>query len=43
MPITEQLYQILFEGKSPLAGLNSLLTREPTDEFLSLGVTAPEL
>lgn len=38
MPITEQLYQILFEGKPPLAGLNSLLTREPTDEFLSLGV-----
>ena len=39
MPITEQLYQILFEGKHPLAGLNSLLTREPTDEFLSLGVS----
>ncbi|HYP20614.1 MAG TPA: NAD(P)H-dependent glycerol-3-phosphate dehydrogenase [Chloroflexia bacterium] len=38
MPITEQLYQILFEGKAPLAGLYSLLTREPTDEFLSLGV-----
>lgn len=38
MPITEQLYQILFEGKPPLAGLNALLTREPTDEFLSLGV-----
>lgn len=38
MPITEQLYQILFEGKAPLDGLNSLLTREPTDEFLSLGV-----
>jgi glycerol-3-phosphate dehydrogenase (NAD(P)+) len=40
MPITEQLYQILFEGKHPLAGLNSLLTREPTDEFLSLGVSS---
>jgi glycerol-3-phosphate dehydrogenase (NAD(P)+) len=39
MPITEQIYQILFEKKHPLAGLNSLLTREPTDEFLSLGVT----
>jgi glycerol-3-phosphate dehydrogenase (NAD(P)+) len=42
MPITEQLYQILFEGKAPLAGLNSLLTREPTDEFLSLGVAGSE-
>ena len=37
MPITEQLYQILFENKSPLEGLNSLLTRDPTDELLSLG------
>jgi glycerol-3-phosphate dehydrogenase (NAD(P)+) len=43
MPITEQLYQILFEGKAPLAGLNSLLTREPTDEFLSLGVAGQEV
>jgi glycerol-3-phosphate dehydrogenase (NAD(P)+) len=42
MPITEQLYQVLFEGKTPMLGLNALLTREPTDEFLSLGVTAPE-
>lgn len=40
MPITEQLYSVLFEGKPALAGLNSLLTRDPTDEFLSLGVTA---
>ncbi len=38
MPITEQLYQILFEGKAPLDGLTALLTREPTDELLSLGV-----
>jgi glycerol-3-phosphate dehydrogenase (NAD(P)+) len=38
MPITEQLYQVLFQGKSPLEGLNSLLMRDPTDEFLSLGV-----
>jgi glycerol-3-phosphate dehydrogenase (NAD(P)+) len=37
MPITEQLYQVLFGGKSALDGLNALLTREPTDEFLSLG------
>ncbi len=39
MPITEQLHSILFEGKSPMEGLNALLTREPTDEFLSLGVS----
>lgn len=39
MPITEQLYQVLFEGKPALAGLGALLTREPTDEFLSLGIT----
>ncbi|MFL5732555.1 MAG: NAD(P)H-dependent glycerol-3-phosphate dehydrogenase [Chloroflexia bacterium] len=38
MPITQQLYEILFEGKPPLEGLNALLSREPTDEFLSLGV-----
>ena len=38
MPITEQQYQVLFEGKSPLDALNALLMREPTDEFLSLGV-----
>ena len=40
MPITEQLYSVLFEGKPALHGLNSLLTREPTDEFLSLGVSS---
>ena len=39
MPITEQLYEVLFEGKPALAGLGSLLTREPTDEFASLGVS----
>jgi glycerol-3-phosphate dehydrogenase (NAD(P)+) len=39
MPITDQLYGILFEKKSPLEGLAALLTREPTDEFLSLGVS----
>lgn len=39
MPITEQLYRILFEGKAPMEGLAALLTREPTDEFLSLGVS----
>lgn len=42
MPITEQLYQVLFQGKAPLEGLNSLLMRDPTDEFLSLGVTGSE-
>jgi glycerol-3-phosphate dehydrogenase (NAD(P)+) len=41
MPITEQLYGVLFEKKSPLEGLAALLTREPTDEFLSLGVSQP--
>lgn len=39
MPITEQLYSVLFEGKPALAGLTSLLTREPTDELISLGVS----
>jgi glycerol-3-phosphate dehydrogenase (NAD(P)+) len=39
MPITEQLYGVLFDKKNLMEGLNSLLTREPTDEFLSLGVT----
>jgi glycerol-3-phosphate dehydrogenase (NAD(P)+) len=39
MPITKQLYEVLFEGKSVMLGLSALLTREPTDEFLSLGVT----
>ena len=42
MPITEQLYQVLFEGKSALDGLNALLTRDPTDEFQSLAVTEGE-
>jgi glycerol-3-phosphate dehydrogenase (NAD(P)+) len=42
MPITEQLHAILFEGKPFLEGLNALLTREPTDEFLSLGVEGVE-
>jgi len=40
MPITEQLYQILFENKSTMDGLSALLTRDPTDEFLSLGLDA---
>jgi glycerol-3-phosphate dehydrogenase (NAD(P)+) len=42
MPITQQLYEVLFEGKSAMLGLSALLTREPTDEFLSLGVTLDE-
>jgi hypothetical protein len=25
-----------------MSGLNALLTREPTDEFLSLGVSIPD-
>lgn len=42
MPITQQLYEVLFEGKSAMLGLSALLTREPTDEFLSLGVSLEE-
>jgi glycerol-3-phosphate dehydrogenase (NAD(P)+) len=42
MPITEQLHSVLFEGRAPLEGVQALLTREPTDEFLSLGVTSDE-
>jgi glycerol-3-phosphate dehydrogenase (NAD(P)+) len=38
MPITEQLYRVLFEGCDLMTGLNALLRREPTDEFISLGL-----
>jgi glycerol-3-phosphate dehydrogenase (NAD(P)+) len=38
MPITEQLYRVLFERCDLMTGLNALLTREPTDEFVSLGL-----
>ena len=32
MPITEQVYQVLFEDKSPQAAVSDLMTREPRDE-----------
>jgi glycerol-3-phosphate dehydrogenase (NAD(P)+) len=32
MPITEQVYQVLFHGKDPLAALTELMTREPRSE-----------
>lgn len=32
MPITEQVYQVLFEGKSPQAAVADLMTREPKEE-----------
>ncbi|MFQ6008542.1 MAG: glycerol-3-phosphate dehydrogenase, partial [Candidatus Zixiibacteriota bacterium] len=28
MPITTQVYQVLFDGKSPLAAVEELMTRE---------------
>jgi glycerol-3-phosphate dehydrogenase (NAD(P)+) len=33
MPITEQLYQVMFEGKSPLTAVVDLMMREPTAEM----------
>lgn len=33
MPITDQVYQVLFEGKSPQAALTELMTRGPKDEI----------
>jgi glycerol-3-phosphate dehydrogenase (NAD(P)+) len=33
MPITEQIYQVLFESKSPLEATKDLMTREPKPEF----------
>lgn len=32
MPITEQVYQVLFDHKDPLAALTDLMTREPKSE-----------
>lgn len=32
MPITEQVYRVLFEGKSPKAAVTDLMSREPKDE-----------
>jgi glycerol-3-phosphate dehydrogenase (NAD(P)+) len=33
MPITEQVYQVLFEDKSPKVAVCELMTREPKDEI----------
>jgi glycerol-3-phosphate dehydrogenase (NAD(P)+) len=33
MPITEQMYQVLFENKSPLQAIFDLMSREPTQEL----------
>ena len=33
LPITEQMYAVLFEGKSPLAAIADLMRREPKDEL----------
>ena len=32
MPITEQVYQVLFEGKNPQTAVTDLMMREPKDE-----------
>ena len=33
MPITDEVYRILFEGKSPLAAVTDLMDRDPKDEW----------
>jgi glycerol-3-phosphate dehydrogenase (NAD(P)+) len=33
MPITEQVYQVLYEGKAPLEAVNDLMLREPKSEM----------
>ena len=35
MPITKEIYQVLYEGKEPLAAVNALMLREPTRETLA--------
>ena len=42
MPITEEMYQILFEGKHPLLALAALMERDPTDELRGMGVPDSE-
>ncbi len=34
MPISDEVYRILFEGKSPLAAVTDLMDRDPKDEWL---------
>jgi len=36
MPISEEIYQVLFEGKNPKKALNDLMTRDPVDEWHSV-------
>ena len=33
LPIIDQAYAVLFEGKPPLAAMTDLLARDPTDEM----------
>ena len=33
VPITDELYQVLFRGKAPRAALNQLMERIPKDEW----------
>jgi glycerol-3-phosphate dehydrogenase (NAD(P)+) len=33
MPITAEIYRVLYEGKDPLAAVNDLMRREPTSEL----------
>jgi glycerol-3-phosphate dehydrogenase (NAD(P)+) len=32
MPITNEIYQVLYEGKEPLAAVSDLMLREPRSE-----------
>ena len=32
MPITAEVYRVLYEGKDPLAAVNDLMVREPKSE-----------
>jgi glycerol-3-phosphate dehydrogenase (NAD(P)+) len=33
MPIADEVYRILFEGKSPLAAVSALMERDPKEEW----------
>ena len=41
LPITEQMYSVLFEGKSPIAAIAELMRREAKDELVGLGAISP--
>ncbi|MBI4722960.1 MAG: NAD(P)-dependent glycerol-3-phosphate dehydrogenase [Candidatus Stahlbacteria bacterium] len=34
MPITQEVYEILYNGKTPLSGMQDLMTREPKSEHI---------